>query len=209
MEKPEENISSTKLINGFSKFSQVLEKVTLSEIWNKVQKDFNDCSRILTVGNGGNLAVCDHGAIDIARLTNKSASAPGSGILASSLINEASHEKWVRNWLSISLRGLTKDLISKTMLIGVSSSGFSKNICLALDFALEQGCKACLISAKEPYIKGNYNKVVLDVDEFHTSEVITLSLFYQLIHGAGFKCHSINDSIKRNEIDDYKFLEKI
>lgn len=196
---------SPRLIPGFSNFGEVFETVVGSYVWTEVQKDFNHCSRILTVGNGGNLAVCDHGAIDIARLTDKSASAPGSGILASSLINDVSHDQWVKNWLTISLRGLTKELISKTMIIGVSSSGYSKNICLALDLAVETGCKACLISAQKPKIKGKYNTVILNVDEYHTSEVFTLSLFYQLIHGSGFCCPSISNSIKRNKIDDYSY----
>ena len=84
-------------------------------------------------------------------------------------------------------------------------SGDSKNICLALDLALEKGCKGCLISARKPLISGNYNTLVLGVDEYHTSEVLTLSLFYQLIHGAGFNCPSITDSTKRNKIDDYTY----
>tara|TARA_B100000242_G_scaffold124592_1_gene87755 strand:- start:24766 stop:25383 length:618 start_codon:yes stop_codon:yes gene_type:complete len=197
--------TSNKIIPGFSNFTQIFEDVVSSNIWVKVQEEFNLSSRILTVGNGGNLAVCDHGAIDIARLTNKSASAPGSGILASSLINDVSHDQWVKNWLTISLRGLSSELITKTMIIGVSSSGYSKNICLALDLALEMGCKACLISAKEPKIKGKYKTVILNVDEYHTSEVLTLSLFYQLIHGAGFCCPTISDSIQRQQIDDYTY----
>ena len=196
---------SMDMIPGFIDFANILQKVINSNIWGKVQSDFNSCSRILTVGNGGNLAVCDHGAIDIARLTNKSASAPGSGILASSLINDVSHDEWVKNWLSISLRGLSDQLISETMLIGVSSSGYSKNICKALDLALERGCKACLISAVESKVSGEYNTVVLGVNEYHTSEVLTLSLFYQLIHGSGFTCPSIEESAKRNKIDDYTY----
>ena len=196
---------STNLIPGFLDFTQKFESVVKSNIWAKVQEDFNFSTRILTVGNGGNLAVCDHAAIDIARLSNKSASAPGSGILASSLINDASHDQWVKNWLTISLRGLSSELIKKTMLIGVSSSGYSKNICLALDLALEMGCKVCLITAKEPMIKGIYNKVILNVDEYHTSEVLTLSLFYQLIHGAGFCCPTISNSLERQKIDDYSY----
>ena len=196
---------NNQVIPGFSSFGTIFESLIQSDIWEKIQSDFNFCSRILTVGNGGNLAVCDHGAIDIARLTNKSASAPGSGILASSLINDVSHDQWVKNWLSICLRGLSDDLIEKTMIIGVSSSGYSKNICLALDHALEKGCKACLISAQVPHIKGDYNTLILNVDEYHTSEVLTLSLFYQLIHGAGFICPSISKSAKRKKIDDYTY----
>ncbi len=192
------------MIDGFNDFYAKLISVTASDQWKTVEADFSLCKRILTVGNGGNLAVCDHAAIDIARLTDKSASAPGSGILASSLINDASHDDWVKNWFSISLRGLPLESIKSTMLIGVSSSGYSLNICKALDMAVSRGCKACLISAVRPSIPGVYSTIVLDVDEYHTSEVMTLALFYQLIHSAGFTCPSISTSTTKLLIDDYK-----
>jgi DNA-binding MurR/RpiR family transcriptional regulator len=191
------------IIPGFEDFSQKLHNVLKTEAWQECQRQFSSCQRILLVGNGGNLAVCDHGAIDIARLTNKSATAPGSGILASSLINDASHDLWVKNWLSISCRGLTPSLLEKTMLIGVTSSGYSKNICVALEHALALGCKASLISALEPKISGTYNVVKLHVNEYHTSEVLTLSLIYQLIHASGFTCPTITESNTRKLVSDY------
>ena len=192
------------LIPGFEDFEGKFKSVVRSKEWEKLQSEFNECQRINLVGNGGNLAVCDHGAIDIARLTNKSATAPGSGILASSLINDASHDQWVRNWVEISLRGLDQSHIEKTMLIGVSSSGYSKNICMALDLALDRGCKAALISASEPKIKGLYTTVEMGVDEYHTSEVLTLALIYQLIHAAGFSCPTISQGSDRKLMMDYK-----
>tara|TARA_Y100000589_G_scaffold323208_1_gene357395 strand:+ start:1076 stop:1678 length:603 start_codon:yes stop_codon:yes gene_type:complete len=191
-------------IPGFANFGTFFETIISSKEWSKAQEDFNSCKKILTVGNGGNLAVCDHGAIDIARLTNKNATAPGSGILASSLINDTSHELWVKNWLSISMRSMTELNKRETMIIGVSSSGYSKNICLALELALENNLKTLLISAQKPKIVGDYNTVILNVNEFHTSEVLTLSLFYQLIHGAGFTCPSIDVSNERQLMTDYK-----
>lgn len=190
-------------IPGFDNFTEKLDAILATSEWKRCQEDFNSSSRILLVGNGGNLAVCDHGAIDISRLTNKSASAPGSGILASSLINDVSHDMWVKNWLSISCRGLTQELRDQTMLIGISSSGYSKNICMALDHALSIGCSACLISAAPPKIHGKYNTVFLNVDEYHTSEVLALTLMYQLIHASGFLCPSISESTKRVDIMDY------
>jgi len=193
------------VIPGFDSFSKKFYSVIGGHAWQKAQQDFNKSVRILTVGNGGNLAVCDHGAIDIARLTDKQAIAPGSGILASSLINDASHDLWVRNWLSISLRGVPEEMRKLTMLIGVSSSGYSRNICSALDLADEQGLSTLLISAQQPQLKGNYNTVILDVDEYHSSEVLTLSLFYQLIHGAGFVCPTISVSSTRSASIDYSF----
>jgi phosphoheptose isomerase len=191
------------IINGFENFYLKFAEIIQSESWIKCQNDFNSSTKVLAVGNGGNLAVCDHGAIDIARLTNKNATAPGSGILASSLINDASHDLWVKNWLSITIREYSREQLSNIMLIGVSSSGYSKNICIALDEAVNIGCKAVLISAQNPKIDGTYNTIVLDVNEYHTSEVLTLALFYQLIYGAGFTCPTIADSTSRNLIDDY------
>ena len=196
-------MTESKIIPGFQDFSEKFVAVVNSPEWEQAQNDFNTSFKILTVGNGGNLAVCDHGAIDIARLTDKQAIAPGSGILASSLINDSTHDLWVRNWLSISLRGLPTELIKSMMIIGVSSSGISRNICSALDLALEKGMKTLLISAQKPQIKGNYNTIVLDVDEYHTSEVLTLSLFYQLIHSAGFTCPPIAESQDREVSTDY------
>jgi len=191
-------------IPGFSgQFEQTFKKIIHSKNWEIAQNDFNTSRNILTVGNGGNLAVCDHGAIDIARLTDKRASAPGSGILASSLINDTSHKLWVKNWFSICMRGMSKENLKETMLIGVSSSGKSENICLALNLAIEKGCKALLISARECIIQGSYNSISLNVDEYHTGEVLTLALFYQLIHGSGFKCPTISESEKRATLSDY------
>ena len=193
-----------KIIPGFEDFSSKFRNILTTPEWEKAQNDFNVSRNILTVGNGGNLAVCDHGAIDIARLTNKNARAPGSGILASSLINDASHDLWVKNWLNISMRSMTDQNKSETMLIGVSSSGYSKNICLALNLALENNMKTLLISAQKSRIKGEYNTIILNVNEFHTSEVLTLSLFYQLIHGSGFECPNISESNERSLSSDYK-----
>ncbi len=185
-------------------FDKIFVDIIKTDEWIKLQSDFNKCNRILIVGNGGNLAVADHASIDIARLTNKSASAPGSGILASSLINDISHDDWVKKWVDISLRGQLPEALSKTMLIGISSAGTSKNICLALDYALDKGLSAGLICASFPKIKGIYNIVSLMLNEYHTGEVLTLLLFYQLIHGAGFICPTIKNATENpNERIDY------
>ena len=118
----------TNLINGFDNLSETFEKICNTDEWQRCQQDFNLSKRVFTVGNGGNLAVCDHGAIDIARLTDKSAKAPGSGILASSLINDSSHDLWVKNWLSIEIRGFEEINCKKSMIIGIVSLGFPVGI---------------------------------------------------------------------------------
>ncbi len=161
--------------------------------WKKLQDDFIKSKRIMIVGNGGNLAVADHAAIDVARLTNKAAFAPGSGILASSLIHETSHDEWVKNWVAISMRGIKRELFSETLIIGISSSGISSNIKKALEFGKSQNIKTALITGMSPSEKISTNTIILGVNEYHTGEVLTLMLFYQLIHGAGFTCPNIED----------------
>jgi len=189
------------LIDGINSFQPSFHRIVASDPWKQLQIDFNRSTRILLAGNGGNLAVCDHGAIDIARLTNKSAAAPGSGILASSLINDVNHDQWVKNWFKIATRGLDSKHIANTLLIGISSSGKSFNICEALSCALELGASACLISAVQPKREGQYNTVIMDIGEYHTSEILALALVYQLIHGSGFKCPPIEASLSTPTID--------
>ena len=130
--------SMNRAIPGLLSFNDKFSSAIESDNWQSLSDTFSKSTRVLLVGNGGNLAVCDHGAIDISRLTDKNASAPGSGILASSLINDTSHDLWVRNWVDISLRGMTDESIHSALVIGVSSSGYSRNICTALDFAISR-----------------------------------------------------------------------
>lgn len=188
-------------VAGFeSRFKSIVE----SAGWLRLQEDFNSCRRILIVGNGGNLAVADHAAIDVSRLTDKAAFAPGSGILASSLIHESSHEDWVKNWVAISMRGVEEQQYGETMVIGISSSGISNNIRKALSYAESIGLKTALVSGRKPKSSSTYNCIDLNVNDYHTGEVLTLLLFYQLIDGAGFTCPTIDEGTKRtNDRIDY------
>ena len=45
-------------------------KVVNSDDWKEFQDKFNSCDNIFVLGHGGNLAVADHAAIDITRLSN-------------------------------------------------------------------------------------------------------------------------------------------
>ena len=70
------------------------------------------------------------------------------------LINDVSHELWVKNWLSITTREYTNDQLSKIMIIGVSSSGYSKNICL---FIIQLYCICIQISLVK--FRGNLGEI--------------------------------------------------
>ena len=169
--------------------------------WVELEETYRDCSRISFFGNGGNLAVADHAAIDTSRLTNKLGLCPGSGILASSLINDKGHDKWLEKWVEITSRGLTDEIMKKSLFIGISSSGKSENVVSALNYASDIGANSFLITASDIKTKKNINFKFcnLKVDEYHSSEVFTLLLTYQLIHSGGFKCPSISNSSNAND----------
>ena len=175
--------------------------------WINLESIYKNCSRISFFGNGGNLAVADHAAIDTSRLTNKLGLCPGSGILASSLINDKGHDRWLEKWVEITSRGLTDKIMKNSLFIGISSSGKSENVVSALNYASFLGANAFLITASSIKTKKeiNFKFFDLEVDEYHSSEVFTLLLTYQLIHSGGFECPSIsNSSQPKDEIFSFK-----
>ena len=180
----EQKILKMKSIDG--KFSEILS----NENWGQLQNDFNNSDLIYVIGNGGNLAVADHAAIDISRLSEKSAAAPGSGILASSIINEVGFDNWLKTWLEFTFKN--KKSYDNAMVIGITTSSKSTNVFRALNWAKERGMKTGILAGQfNPQLPDNINTVVLDVDHYHTAEVLTLLLFYQLIEESGACCPAI------------------
>tara|TARA_B100000579_G_C22798250_1_gene838312 strand:- start:836 stop:1432 length:597 start_codon:yes stop_codon:yes gene_type:complete len=183
------------------KLDQLLYEIVSSEAWQKAQEDFNQSEIIFIIGNGGNLAVADHGAVDITRLSDKLAIAPGSGILATSVIGDSSINTWFLNWLKAHLKVMSKDK-SKHMVIGVSSSGTASNICGCLEHASQNNMKTLMISARNlENLSKDYNTVQLGTDYYHTGEVLSLMLFYQLITGSGASCPSISKKLNEPSFD--------
>ena len=70
------------------KFVQVVHTTE----WEQLQEKYNQCDDIYVLGHGGNMAVADHAAVDMTRLSNgtKNAICPSSGVVATSYINDTS-----------------------------------------------------------------------------------------------------------------------
>ena len=193
------------------KFSQLLPtesidslvtKVLKSYEWENAQRDFNESKTIYIIGNGGNLAVADHGSVDITRLSKKLAIAPGSGIVATSVIGDSSIDTWFLNWLKAHLQVISPNERAKSMVIGVSSSGTASNICSCLNYAMSESMKTLMISARDNVKQfHSFNTVELGSDYYHTGEVISLLLFYQLIYGSGESCPSISGKVGQPSFD--------
>ena len=179
---------------------KLFDRILLSSEWSKAQEDFSQSDFIYIIGNGGNLAVADHGAVDITRLSKKLAIAPGSGILATSIIGDNSIDTWFTNWLEAHISRQGTEQKSRSMVIGVSSSGTAGNILTCLGYAQESGLKTLMLSGRFQ-TNEQINTVSIGTDFYHTGEVISLLLFYQLIHGSGGECPSISQKLGQKSFD--------
>ena len=179
---------------NFENIGQRFVDVVHSEEWAELQEKFNYSDDIYVLGHGGNLAIADHAAVDITRLSNgtKNAMCPGSAVVATSLINDTSFDQWMVSWLSSRTSTRTKRQMKKSLVLGVSSSGSSKDILKALQWAKEHGMNIAMITSRDiPLQISGLTKVILGAEYYHTAEVLTLLLTYQLTHGSGHVCPPI------------------
>ena len=189
---------------NFENLDEKFVKIVNSSQWKELQKKFNNCNDIYVLGHGGNLAIADHAAVDITRLSNgtKNAICPGSAIVATSLINDSNFEQWMVSWLLQRTSTKTKSQMNKSLVVGISSSGNSVDIIKALQWANDNNMKIAMISSKDINIQiKNLTKILLGAEYYHTAEVLTLLLTYELTHGSGNICPLINKS-------DNKILQK-
>ncbi len=160
--------------------------------WKRLQEVWNESENILYFGHGGNMGISDHAAIDASRLTDKNIIAPGSGVLTTSIISDNDFHSWAKHWVEIRTRHLDK---SKCLVVGFSCSSTgtsSDSIVNALNWSVEHGMKSALFTAQP---KEGLNKSIIPITQhcnyYHTSEIISLMLTYELIHRAGFPCPTI------------------
>ena len=173
------------------------EEVIGSRDWAELQTKFNKSNNIYILGHGGNLAVADHAAADITRLSNgqRLAQAPGSAILATSFINDTDFDQWMVSWMEAFTRNRTDEQISQSLVLGISSSGKSKDIIKALQWSSTRGLNvACITSHPLSEKVENCTIVELGAEYYHTAEVLTLLLTYELTHGSGCATPPINQN---------------
>ena len=181
----------------FENIGEKFTEVVNSSEWIEVQEKFNNCDDIYVLGHGGNLAVADHTAVDITRLSNgqKNAICPSSACLATSYINDSSFDQWMVNWLAHRTTTRTPAQMKRSLVYGISSSGRSTDIAKALQWASDNGMQTVLVTGQPMKEKVNgLTTVLLNTKYYHTCEVLTLLLQYQLTHGSGRECPPIGQN---------------
>ena len=185
------------------------EEVCNSESFKTIQQLFNEKQNIIVIGNGGNYAVAQHGAADCSRLTTKNVVSFDSPTYITSIANDNGYEDLFIKWIDVMYK---KNVFTKDdgFIIGLSSTGTSKNICGALNWAIQKDVPAAMIAGQQPVNlrhtdRPPYDKEVieciLNTEHFHTAEILSLMLFYQLVEGAGDCCPLIDDEkVRRSKL---------
>lgn len=185
----------------FENIEEKFENTLKTREWKQFVKDFNNSSDIYIVANGGLWAVGNHAADDCTRLFAKAGiekhiSTLESQCLMTSIANDYGYNNLFLRWLELAKQtGKMKD---DAMIISLSCSGGSKNVVSCNHWAEKNGYKTAMISGQNrEVLSDTVNQVVLDCKYFHTVEVLTLILFYDLIHACGAECPSIKDEVIR------------
>ncbi len=182
-----------------SKFVSIVS----TEEFKQLQKLYNKAKHVFFFGHGGNMSIAEHAAIDASRLTNKNVYAPGGGVIVTSIQGDTNFNDWMMNWLDIRTRNLNKD---ECLAIGLSCStnGASSDcVATALNWAAENEIP-CALWAAQPKEKGINSRVVQIIQHakhYHTSEILSLTMTYQLIHEAGFICPTISKKAQQRRFE--------
>ncbi|MDB4337438.1 hypothetical protein OAA09_00310 [bacterium] len=182
----------------FENIEEKFKQTVATKSWKSLVENFLQSNRIYLIGNGGLHFTAAHGATDCTRLIpDKLVMSFDSNGYITSCANDHGYENLFIRWLETS--GST-DTPKDSMVIGLSCSGNSKNITRALSWARASGYKTSMITGQpSKRLEKGINEVSLDCKYFHTCEVLTLILFYQLVHEAGNECPEILDEIKRKD----------
>lgn len=185
-----------ELENIETKFKTTVE----SESFKKLVESFKKASDVYIIGNGG--LNPEHLCDDMSRLMTKAGvekyvHSLNSTTMITSLANDYAFNNLYSKWLETFQKRVGKN----ALVIGCSCSGRSKNILTGLYYAHENGADSFLISGqKADALADGVNEVCLDMEYFHSTEVLTMLLFYELIHQAGGVCPLIKEEITRKSI---------
>ena len=179
-----ENIEEKTTIAADSKqFAKLVDKVIKSK-------------RVYLIGNGGLHYVASHMSTDMSRLIkDKSTYSFDSVGFITSNANDHGYDKIFIRWLeTVSC----VDIPEECIVIGLSCSGNSSNVVEALHWADERGYNTFLVSGqKSETLNSSVDELSFECEYFHTVEVATMMLFYELIHQTGNHCPSISGEKER------------
>lgn len=176
---------------SFENIEEKLEQAIASPQYDKMVELFTAKKKIYLIGNGGLLFVGSHAATDMTRLVPaKRVEAFDNAGFITSNANDHGYENLFVRWLETISEQV--DNPEDVLVIGLSCSGNSKNVIYGLQWAKNQGyCSFLLSGAKSKLLPSDIDELSFGFSHFHSTEVATLMLFYDLIHQLGNECPDI------------------
>ena len=140
--------------------------------------------RVFIIGNGGSCAIAEHISTDLNKRCKVKAYTLSNNSLLTALTNDYSQEHALVEWMKMNNFGKTD------FLVAISSSGLSKNILFALEYASD--CLALTFSifgmkGLEPFPRHSHDHSYIHIDSFNygvielTSEIILHGIVEDLV----------------------------
>ena len=194
-----------KIKIDFENITDKCEKAINTSEYNELIKKVKNAKKIYLLGNGGLHYVSSHMATDMTRLIpDKVAFSYDSvGFITSSANDFGFNELYVR-WLE-TIASIEDP--SQCLVVGMSCSGNSANVVKALHWSYERNFETFMISGQKSEIL-NYkiSELNLNCEYFHTVEVLSMMIFYDLIHQTDNKCPSIRGEKNRMKDSDLRLI---
>ena len=181
---------------NFENIETKLQDISLTKEYLSLVEKVDKAKKIFIIGNGGLHFVANHAATDMTRLIkNKVVYSFESVGFITSNANDHGFEQMFIRWLE------TVALVEKPedcLVLGLSCSGNSSNVIKALHWSEEQNFMTFLISGQKSLsLNSAVEELCFNCEFFHTVEVASLMLFYDIIHCVGSHCPSITEEKKR------------
>lgn len=157
-------------------FETVFKRISESSEFEELFCKIKESKHIFLLGNGGNSAVCQHAACDLQQyIKDKCFYSLPDVISLTAISSDFGYENALKVWTQNRLGVLNP---SECFFIFVSSSGSADNLLNVVDVLDENKVDYRVISTKKHI---DSPKILsLDVKYFHTGELLTLALFYEV-----------------------------
>jgi DNA-binding MurR/RpiR family transcriptional regulator len=166
-------------------FQQKLDNVIHSSEYQKLVDDVTSSKFIFFLGNGGNLAVAAHAATDFGNyIKDKNSRSIESNIKLTSKLNNQSSDIYLESVQD----AITNLPTNEITFIIISSSGENKRLVDVVNFLNQKEIKTHQIIGKG---QSKDNTISFEIEFYHTGEVLTLALMYDLMERCGAKLKKI------------------
>ena len=163
--------------------SDVVRKIV--NVWqNEYQEQVGSGRRVFIIGNGGSCAIAEHISTDLIKRCNVKALTLSNNSLLTALTNDYGQDNIFAEWMNMNQFGKTD------FLVAISSSGKSRNILRALEFAATWSASTLSIFGMNgknifPQYNENHNYIHIDSHNYGlielTSEIILHGIVEELV----------------------------